>query len=68
MNLVALFSMNKYLSLGWKVYQRIKASEDRDALLKQFEDAMADGTITAKEWSDIGRALGVVPTRTSKKK
>lgn len=66
MTVVQLMALHKYVGLGWKVYKRISKAENQKAVLNQFKAAMADGTITTREWADLGKAIGVVSGRPAK--
>ena len=62
-----LLGLQQYMGLGWSVYKRIKKSENQKEILNKFKASMADSVMTPKEWTELGRALGVVSPQKGKK-
>ena len=55
-----LLGLQQYVGLGWSVYKRVKKSENQKEILNKFKASMADSVITVEEWTNLGRALGVL--------
>lgn len=49
-----------YLKLAYAMYQHLKRTENRDALVNTLVAVMKDDEkVSVAEWSSIGKALGV---------